>query len=345
MASEPNPESRKIHDFLITTVAGLEEIVLDQLRSGLAGASGFQSESDRRHGRVFFRYTRSPRALLDLKAAVTTFGLLARIHRVTVGGPGAERICRRISLLDFSGARSLARACDREVDTDKFELSCTVSGSHRFTRSELSQRVRELLASEHGLLPARAGNGLRLRLQVTGSRALLAVQLGSRRSIGGPQAGASGAMTHTLARILDLGSEDRIVCVNVDTEGLAELADTNPRGLMACCPQPTATKSPETPPVRVGTVFAGIHALPVSTESVSCIMDGAACRAAGYAPRLAEFARVLAPGGVAVTIFSKAEAVAGAVRSGDLPFEILAAMPIYVRGRKYSCCLLERLAR
>ena len=106
--------TEKIHDFFITTVSGLEKAVLESLRAQLAGATGFETESDRRNGRIYFHYTRSPVKLTAVRSALAVAGVVSRFRGVTVGGPGLERVCERLRRADLSAARNLVRACHPE---------------------------------------------------------------------------------------------------------------------------------------------------------------------------------------------------------------------------------------
>ncbi len=333
------PGTEKIHDFYITTVAGLENAVLESLRSQLAGATGFETESDRRNGRVFFRYTRSPAKLTTVRSALSTAGVVARFRGVTVGAPGLDRLCERLRRVDLSAARNLVRACHPETDVDRFQLACTLSGSHRFTRRDVEERVRAILAAEHALQPAGKETGLRLRLRIVGSQALFCVQVGPRRHPGGPGKGLSEAMIASLMGLLEPGPEDVVLCLNCQKEGLEELSRAGPRRVGALGDRTFTLQGSALPG---GLPVAPAHeALPAGSHSASCVIDGSA--GPGIRERLETFSAVLAPGGVAVIPFADLEGVVAGLRTARLPFEILAALPIYIEGSPFKCCILERL--
>ena len=331
--------TEKIHGFFITTVSGLENAVLMSLRSQLAGATGFETESDRRNGRIFFRYTRSPAKLTSVRSALSTAGVVARFRGVTVGAPGLERLCERIRRMDLSPARNLVRACHPGTDVDHYQLACTLSGSHRFTRRDVEERVRAILAGEHGLHPAGMEAGLRLRLRIVGPRALFCVQIGPRRHPGGPDRGMSEAMVASLMGLVQLGPEDVVLCLNCQEEGLEEVCRAGP-GRVVAFGDNTFTLH-ETVLPGVGNVVATPEALPLESHSASCVIDGST--GTDIRERLVTFSEAMAPGGVAVIPFAGLQGVMAGLRAAQLPFEILAALPIYIEGRPFECCILERL--
>ena len=332
--------TEKIHDFSITTVAGLENAVLESLRSQFADATGFETESGRRNGRVFFRYTRSPAKLTTVRSALSTAGVVARFRGVTVGAPGLDRICERLRRVDLSAARNLVRACHPETDVDHYQLACTLSGSHRFTRRDMEERVRAILAGEHALRPAGKEAGLRLRLRIAGSRALFCVQVGPRRHPGGPDKGLSEAMIASLLGLLQPGPEDVVLCLNCQKEGLEELSRAG-AGRVVAFGDPAFTLHGSAFSPGVLPVASAHEALPVESHSASCVFDGST--GPGIQERLVTFSAVLAPGGVAVLPFADLRGVVAGLRTARLPFEILAALPIYIEGRPFKCCILERL--
>ena len=333
------PDTEKIHDFSITTVAGLENAVLESLRSQLVEATGFATESDRRNGRVFFRYTRSPAKLTAVRSALSTAGVVARFRGVTVGAPGLDRLCERLRRVDLSAARNLVRACHPETDVDHYQLACTLSGSHRFTRRDVEEGVRAILAGEHGLQPAGMKAGLRLRLRIVGTRALFCVQIGPRRHPGGPDKGLSEAMIASLMGLLQPGPEDVVLCLNCQKEGLEELSRAGP-GRVVAFGDRTFTLHGSVLPGAVP-VASAHEALPIESHSASCVIDGST--GPGIQERLETFSAVLAPGGVAVIPFADLHGVVAGLRTARLPFEILAALPIYIEGSPFKCCILERL--
>ena len=331
--------TEKIHDFFITTVSGLEKAVLESLRAQLAGATGFETESDRRNGRIYFHYTRSPVKLTAVRSALAAAGVVSRFRGVTVGGPGLERVCERLRRTDLSAARNLVRACHPETDVDSYQLACTLSGSHRFTRGDVEDRVRTILTGEHGLEPAGKSAGLRLRLRISGPEALFCVQIGPRRHPGGPERGLSEAMIASLMTLLEPGPEDVVLCLNCQESGLAELSRSGPRRVVALGDGGISLPPRTIPGVR--RVAAAPAALPFEPRSASCVIDGTT--RAGILDRLEAFAAVLAPGGVAVIPFADLHGVMAGLRTAQLPFEILAVLPLHIGGRPFKCCILECL--
>ena len=333
------PGTEKINDFLITTVSGLENAVLEFLRSQLPGATSFATRSDRRHGRIFFRYTRSPAKLAMVRSALSTAGVVARFRGVTVGRPGLERIRERLRRTDMSAARNLVRACHPEARVDRFQLSCTLSGSHRFRRKDVEEQVRAILAGDHGLQPAGKESGLRLRLRIDGPQALFCVQIGPRRHPGGPARGVSEAMIASLMALLEPGPEDVALCLNCQDAGLEELSRAGPGMVVAFGDVTPGLPAKAIPGVRA--VAADSRALPFGAHSASYVIDGSTRPA--ILDRLLAYSSALTPGGVVVIPFADLQGVMTGLRTAQLPFEILAVLPIYIEGRPFRCCILERL--
>ena len=42
-------------------------------------------------------------------------------------------------------------------------------------------------------------------------------------------------------------------------------------------------------------------------------------------------------------VFGDFQAIATTVQARELPLDILAVLPIYIRGRSFKCCVIERL--
>ena len=329
--------TEKILDFCVNTISGFERFVMESLRINLPGAEQFQVESDRRHGRVFFRYTRTPTTLLDLTPALSTLGVVSRIGGITVGSPGLDRISEGIRRADIKGARRLVKVCNPEVDVDRFEVSCTIGGRHRFSRKDVNQVVRNTLRYEHGL---ESGNGqpcLRFRVRILDSKCIFFVQLGQRRHPGGPSEGLSDVMVSSLQALLELRREDVVLCLNCQDEAVAALAVAS----AVRCRENISLASGIEVKSCAREIVSSFSALPFLGQSISCVLDGST--KFDVNDRLNNFADALVPGGIAVIVFGDFQAIATTVQARELPLDILAVLPIYIRGRSFKCCVIERL--
>ena len=59
MTKNVDSSAAKLHRYVVTTIGGLEEVVLDELRNELGLVKQIRTEKGKRHGRIFFTYERS----------------------------------------------------------------------------------------------------------------------------------------------------------------------------------------------------------------------------------------------------------------------------------------------
>ena len=171
----PLPPVEKVHDFYVTTIGGMEDVVLRDLREQLKQITQVKVEKGRRIGRIFFRYKRSPQKLLELQSVENVFVLLADFGGVTVGQPGLLRIAKQVGKVDLIPAAVLHDILHGLKDQASFELSCTAGKGHRFSASELHHMVQAVLTMKYDLDPG--NEPYHLHLQVQGRRALLGLRL------------------------------------------------------------------------------------------------------------------------------------------------------------------------
>ena len=85
--------SGKIYRYWLMVPSGLEEVALDELRERVPQIQGVNVEPGGRTGQIFFTFKRSPQQLAGLQAAMQLAGVVAQMHRVTVGQPGLDHLC------------------------------------------------------------------------------------------------------------------------------------------------------------------------------------------------------------------------------------------------------------
>ncbi len=308
----------KIYRYWIAVPSGLEAVALDELREYAPEAQQVKVEPGGRMGQIFFAYKRSPKRLLRLRSAVQCAGLIVEMHGVTVGRPGLEYICKRIARCDLTPVKSLAQAQSAAVDTRAFALSATLRGRYRFSAAELTAAVAAVLRDEHGLRRGKGPHLLRLHLQLTGRRALLGLRLGTGAT-------PSAAVAYCLARLVAVQPG---ACVLWARRDLGELA---------------ALQEAFAPRLLVGIrahLIAALERLPFAAG----VMDYALGLVGGNpGAELAELARVLRPGGIALVQVAEFEHFIALLEAGDYPLAVLADLEMRERGRAYRLVVLERL--
>lgn len=315
----------KIYRYWIAVPSGLEAVALDELHEHAPEVQQVEVEPGGRVGQIFFTYKRSPRRLLALRSAMQCAGLISQMHGVTVGRPGLDYICKRIARCDLTPVKSLAQAQSAAVDPRFFALSATLRGRYRFSTAELTAAVAAVLRDEHGLHPGKGPHLLRLHLQLTGRRALLGLRLGTGAA---PNAAAAYCMARLVA--MQPGA-----CVLWARRDLGELA-----ALKAIFqPSPSVGILPAGSRRGLAGVVAAPDRLPLAEN---CIDYAFGFAAGDCAALLAELARVLQAGGIAVVQVADFDRFI--LEAEAEPLAILADLEIHERGRAYRLVVLERLA-
>ena len=308
----------KIYRYWVAVPSGLEEVALDELCEHAPEVQQVNVEPGGRVGQIFFTYKRSPGRLLQLRSAMQCAGLIVQMHGVTVGRPGLEYICKRIARCDLTPVKSLAQVQSPEIDTDTFALSATLQGRYRFSSAELTAAVAAVLRDQHGL---RIGNGphlLRLHLQLTGRRALLGLRLGEGIA-------PNAAVAYCLARLVAMQPGACVLWARRDPRELAVLEAFAPRLLVG---------------IRAH-LLAALDHLPFVGDHLDYAFSLAGENSAA---ELAELARVLRAGGIAVVQATDFDHCIALLEAGDYPLEVLADLEMRERGRAYRLVVLERLA-
>ena len=307
----------KIYRYWIAVPSGLEEVALDELCEHAPEVRQIGVEPGGRVGQIFFTYKRSPGRLLHLRSAMQCAGLIVQMHGVTVGRPGLEYICNRIARCDLTPVKSLAQVQSAEIDTDAFALSATLRGRYRFSAAELTAAVAAVLRDKHGLRSGKGPHLLRLHLQLTGRRALLGLRLGTGAT-------PSAAVAYCLARLVAMQPGACVLWARRDLGELAVLEEFAPRLLVG--------------------IRAHLSAVLEHLPLVSARLDYAFCLAGeNPAAELAELARVLRAGGIAVVQVEYFDHFIALLETGDYPLEVLADLEMHERGRAYRLVVLERL--
>ena len=323
----------KVFRYCAAALAGLEEVVADELKSELADLEQVRLDRRRRQGRVFFTYRRSPCRLLHLRTPLSLYGVLAQVQGITVGPPGLERLLAQLQGFDLAAAQRLLRGSEPEADPWQFQLSVTLQGAHRFTKSQVVQRLQAQLRAR-GLVQGQGQGLLRLQLQIEGPRALLGLQLGPNRAdacVG--EGGIGGPLAACVDRLLPATGTEVLLTLGCNWDGAEILAAGARRaGVIAVDPEGRRVRDG-----WAGWVRGLPGELPVADEAVDLVLAAGPGPAAG----LGEVARVLHPGGVAALLAPRSPVLAARLSSSP-EFAILAGLPINLKGRVQVLWLLER---
>lgn len=343
--------NEKIYKYYVHTIAGLEEVVMEDVRQELGEVESLRLERGERQGRVFFAYRRSPRRLGGLRSAISAYGLLADVRGVTVGQPGLQRVCQALERIPLEAARSLVRSCDPDVDVNAFRVSATVRGSHRFDGRELTAAAAGVLTGAHHLQPAGQGGAMHLQIQVSGKRAVIGIQVGARREPGSPRRdGVGGPLAYCLVRMMGVEAGDRVVVAGCSPAGTLEIANSTGAGVCGLNWRKSKIgrlgegRDPA-PGSRLELVAHSSH-LPLggglADAAVAVVADGPRDRSASAFEIVPELARALGEGGVMAVLAGDPRTFIPRLKGASLPLEILTGLPIGVGGRLYGLYLLER---
>ena len=307
----------KIYRYWIAVPSGLEAVALDELHEHAPEVQQVNVEPGGRVGQIFFTYKRSPGRLLQLRSAMQLSGLVSQMHGVTVGRPGLEYICQRIARCDLTPVKSLAQVQSTDIDTRAFALSATLRGRYRFSAADLTAAVTAVLRDKHGLRPGKGPHLLRLHLQLTGRRALFGLRLGEGIA-------PSAAVAYCLGRLVAVQPGACVLWARRDLGELAVLEEFAPRLLVG---------------IRAHLVAALDH-LPLVSERLDYAFS---LTGENPAAELAELARVLCAGGIAIVQVEHFDYFIALLEAGDYPLEVLADLEMHERGRAYRLVVLERL--
>jgi hypothetical protein len=320
----------KIHRFYATSIGGLEDVVLDDCQNRLIGLEKVRIERGGRVGRIFFQYERSPKQLVEIHSAVGVFALLAEVFGITVGKTSIERIKTKITALNIEPVQRLARACGAATDGSHYDLNVTLQGHHRFTTLELRRAVQEVLEGQHGL---RGGeDGLSFYLQVTGKRAIFGLRLSSRSM--------ETALACSLTYLMGMQPQDRVVglhCRGGESKVMEEA------GFAQCFIALSEMRIKE-PEANNISVVGEVNHMPIIDAGMTYVMAYSRLGRTNLSwGELAEVARVIEPGGVVGLVVQAPRQWVAGLQEANLPFDIMAGVPINLKGRRCGLLLLERI--
>jgi tRNA (guanine6-N2)-methyltransferase len=350
----------KVYDYYATTVSGLEQVVAADLKHSLGEIQSLQIERGRRHGRLFFRYERSPKKLLELRSVDNLFALLTRVRNVTVGHPGLQQIADAIGRIDLQPAMSLHDKLHGDKEKATCRLICTVGGDHRFSTGDLYRAVSDTLAANGTGIEAEQSAYI-LHLQVKGGKALLGFQLAQsrlrnrdyrRETVPG---GLEATAAYCMALLAEIKPGD--VCLDPMCGGatlLIEAAlgfgpgrliggDISPEALAAARQNDAAART------KIDLMQWDAGRLPLNSTSVDVLLcnlpfDKKVSYAEGDSGTfiLEELTRVIRPGGRAVLLTSDREAMESFLEYGRSSFTCKRRLPLRLRGVEPFLYLLEK---
>jgi len=359
--TRPQPPIEKVRDYYVTTVGGLEAVALRDLKAHLKGLSNVRVEPGSRHGRIFFRYERSPRLLLGMRSVQNVYALLGEIHGVTPGKPGLLRLARGVAGADIVPAVALHDVLHGPKESPWVSLSCTSGQGHRYSASELHQVVQTVVWGKYEIPDRGEGPPYRLHLQIVGRRALFGMQVPLRRMQDRDyRSGTSGGgLDATLAYCMAyLGRvEPRDVCLDPICRDCTTLVEAGlafgPRLLLgggagfSVLAKGAALVAASEQALRL----VALHAedLPVAAGSVDKVL----CDLRGRTPvpdqaqavlsrYLTAFARALKPKRTAVVLVDDARGMNQALSGCSESFTQLQRVPVHLSGRKAWICVLKR---
>ena len=357
----------KIYDYYATTVAGLEDLVVADLRKQLKQIDGVRVERGRRHGRIRFHYERSPRKLLDLRSVENLFACVGEVRGLTVGPQSLDRIASGLAGLPWGPALALHDLLHGPQERPAFAVIPHLDrAGRRFSSGDVSRAAQAALTAALGLPADHARPAYNIHLHFARDRALAGLQLFRgrawkrpyRRS---PRPGSlEGTVAYLIGQFTDPRDRDRVldpVCGAGTT--LIERGLTAPAGLLAGgdidrAALRAARESAEVAgvPLRLtcwdaaclplrDAGFDRLTAnLPYGKKQVVLLRgpDPDALR-----PFLREMARVLRPGGLAVVLTEDPKALEGIVERQEVAFRVVRACSAAIRGVAPTIFVLKRV--
>jgi hypothetical protein len=311
----------RILDYQLSCIGGLEDVASDELQASLGGRiEGLRIERGEVGG-LHFRTEASPKRLLELTCPTAIEAIVSQAHDVTVGQPGLERIGRCLRSASVATLQRLARACDPNTDVESVDLRISLRGAHRFTVADIEAQALPILA-DFGMKvgAARAEHhALHLSIRVRKKRVLITVHLGMRRPAGDPKReGWAGPAQSCVAHVLDLASD------------------------LPIAGMPVAGRRPGIS-INDATILGQASCLPLVNGALPVLLLVPDLQSAAAIEHLREAVRVVAAGGVLGLLVQRGEQLAVLLRELELPLEVMATIPYYVRRRRWALFLLERL--
>lgn len=334
----------KLYSYEVTCAGGLEDVLIDEIRTLVGKRIEGMRDERGEVGRVFFQYEGSPRRLLELECAAGIAVIVAEMHDVTVGQPGLARIGQGLATLPLAAMGRLAKLVDEDVDTTGYRLRVSQRGSHRFDVSETEATIAAALATQ--LAPSHTGFDLEFRLQKRRAQLKLALRYGTHAGAV-EQRGIPGPMIAAIVRMLGLDDTDDLLLVQGQREAAAAagrvsggqvtcVRRTKPAvrsQTTSCGSQPIVVGADDRLPIQPGSMTAAILVL----ADDDAVMPGLA------AERLSQAVGCVAEEGVIAALVPSSEGFAARLPQWGLPVEVIGAFPVHVRRRRWALFLLGRL--
>ncbi len=348
------PES-KLYQYEATCAGGFEDVLIDEVRTRLGKRIEGLREERGEVGRIFFRYEGSPRQLLELECAAGIATIVAQMHDVTVGKPGLARISQGIGSLPLPAVARLARLADEGTDVDGYQLRVHQRGSHRFETSATEAAIVEALGAQ-GLSPSHNGLDLEFRLQKRRAQLKLCLRHASHAGAI-EQRGMPAAMVASIVRILGLEDTDDLLLIHGRPEAAAAahricgaqiacIRRAKPSSSQRPAPAPNQPACAGPEPIRPIVVGADDH-LPIQPGSMTAAIlvaaDDEATMPGLAAERLSQAVACVAEEGIIAALVPRADGFAARLPQWGLPVEVMGALPVYVRRRRWALFLLNRL--
>ena len=175
------PEPAKVRDYFVTTIGGLEDVALRDLKAHLKSFELIRVEPGRRSGRILFRYDRSPARLLELRSVENLYVLLGDVVGITPGRPGLLRAAKQVASCNLAPGVALHDKMHGTKTEHGFHLTCTVGKDHRFSASEMYQVLDTVLSTKYEVYADDVSVPYRLHFRTGRKRGLFGLQLSKSR--------------------------------------------------------------------------------------------------------------------------------------------------------------------
>lgn len=353
----------KVYDYYATTVAGLEDLVVADLRGQLKQIDRVRVERGQRHGRVHFHYERSPRRLLDLRSVENLFARVGEARGLTVGPQSLSRVASGLRGMAWGPALGLFDRLHGPPERPAFVVTPHLDRERRFSSGDVC-RVAQAALSSLLAFPADPSNPFyNIHLHFARDRALVGLQLFRGRAWKRAYRRASrpgsleGTAAYLIGRLTEPGPRDCFLdpaCgagTTLIERGLAAPA----RFLLGGDSDRDALRA-----ARESAAAAGVRAC-LACWDAACLplRDAAVDRLTANLPYgkqvaflrgpdpeatlLREMARALRPGGLAVVMTVDAKAVEGIVARREVAFRVVRTLQVSIRGVRPTVFVMKRI--
>jgi hypothetical protein len=328
----------KLYSYEVTCAGGFEDVLIDEIRECLGKRVVGLREERGEVGRLFFDYEGSPRKLLELECATGIYSVVTQLHDVTVGAAGLERIRQRLKSLPLASMRRLAGVAGELRDATGYQLRVHQRGAHRFTASDVEAAIRQVLA-EQGLSAQPGGLDLELRLQKR--RAQLKLTLRNSPRAGAIEAeGLPAAYVAAIVRMLGLDDSDDLLLIQGQAQ--AAIAAARVSGSQTVATSRQRSRGDSAPVVVCADNQLSIG-LATMTAAIIIVGDDHAVIPGSGQVRLQQAVECVAEDGVIAALVPRSDSFAARLPQWGLPLEVIGAVPLYIRRKRWALFLLQRL--